>query len=228
MTQQGISHVTTLIEHLWKSTVTGHLLKSSLEQLRIELGTNIPILSSDYKIYENRLLTTSWIRHTWDFMSNSGIKLKDQTTTIPTRRRYDSILMDEITNTASYTAAEINKINTVRIYLQAYTLSDICTGDGRQITLNAWEGRFEATDCRANNCRWPEWKSIHKSAILLWQQALSRSFCPTRPRLLQRPLAQWTTHPPTSWQWYLSRDRQTLYRLYHQQWTCFDTTQLYK
>ena len=56
---QGISHIVNIIEHQWKSTITGHLITSGLEQLRLEIGLNIPILSSNYEHYQQWLLTQS-------------------------------------------------------------------------------------------------------------------------------------------------------------------------
>ena len=44
---QGVHHVSDIAEHLWKQDLTGKLLRCNLEQLRIEVGDNDPILSSD-------------------------------------------------------------------------------------------------------------------------------------------------------------------------------------
>ena len=38
---QGIEHVKDICEHMWKDTLTGHLMKCNLEQLRLEIGENI-------------------------------------------------------------------------------------------------------------------------------------------------------------------------------------------
>ena len=80
---QGISHITNIIEHTWKDTITGHLIRSSLEQLRLEIGSNAPILESDYSVYQDRILTQSWVQHSWEFMAQHNITFQDDTKTIP-------------------------------------------------------------------------------------------------------------------------------------------------
>lgn len=218
---QGISHITNLIEHTWKDTISGHLMRASLEQLRLEIGSNIPILQSDYVDYEDRILTTSWIQHTWSFMSQQQIQLNDNTPTIPLAREGDRIIMDEIASKGNYTNHEIKRINKIRIYLKAFTLSDISTGDGLFITKNAWEGKLEPTDCRYNGCNWPLWKSIDKGDIKLWQQSLSNSFCTRRERKLDQELGCWIQRPKETWQWYLDKNGTSLYRYFQSEWQIF-------
>ena len=76
---QGTSHITDLTEHLWKKTVTGHMMRVALEHLRIELGKNIDILRSNWNQHKNQLLTISWMTETWRFMSKIGVTLEDET-----------------------------------------------------------------------------------------------------------------------------------------------------
>ena len=83
---QGIAHVGDIIEHIWKETITGHLIKSCLENLRLELGCNIPILKSDYHKYRDIVMMESWVQSTWLFMSDNKLKLHDNTPTISTAR----------------------------------------------------------------------------------------------------------------------------------------------
>ena len=80
---QGISHIAELIEHQWKNSITGHFQMMSLECLRLELGVNANILSSNYSKYKDIILTTSWITHTWDFMSTNHITLNISIPEIP-------------------------------------------------------------------------------------------------------------------------------------------------
>ena len=67
-----------MVEHQWKDSTTGHLIKTSMENLRLELGLNINILMSDYTQYEELLITSSWVRSTWQFMSDHHIQYDDK------------------------------------------------------------------------------------------------------------------------------------------------------
>jgi len=62
-----------LVEHLWKDTPTSKLLRSNLEALTLEAGIEVPLLKSDANIARPWLITESWIRETWGFMSDNGI-----------------------------------------------------------------------------------------------------------------------------------------------------------
>lgn len=112
---QGTSHVTNIVEHFWKQTIMGHLIKSSLEQLRLEIGTNISILNSNYEEYQHRILTESWVQQTWNFMSQYNITLEDDTTTVPLKQVNDSILMDEKLKHDNFSPSEVKALKTIRI-----------------------------------------------------------------------------------------------------------------
>ena len=90
---QGLSHVCNIVEYLWKNSITGHFITSSLEHLRIELGMNIQILQSNYNDYKDILLTESWIRSTWKFMSEQSITIPIEIEEISTQCEYDVEIM---------------------------------------------------------------------------------------------------------------------------------------
>ena len=51
---QGVAHIVDITDHLWKKTVTGHMIRVTLEHLIIELGENIEILNKDWKNTRNK------------------------------------------------------------------------------------------------------------------------------------------------------------------------------
>ena len=61
---QGVQHIHDILEHTWKESLTGSLLTTNLEQLRIELGCNIDIFSSNFDDYESILVTESLLKET--------------------------------------------------------------------------------------------------------------------------------------------------------------------
>ena len=109
-------------------TLTGKLLKSNFEQLRLELGTNISILESNYSRYKPVILTESFISSTWEFMSKHSITLKDKTQQIPYLREGDCCIMQAFIDNNSIPRTSLKQLNRCRMFLKVFTLSDITNG----------------------------------------------------------------------------------------------------
>ena len=150
---QGLSHVNDIVNHMCKHNITGHLITSNWEQLCLEIGLNVGVLSSNYEDYKGLLVIESWIQHTWRFPTQQGLSCNDGTAEIPLACKKDKVIMEWFME-KGYSRLELKCLNTIRIYLNAFTLADIVTGDGESITSSAWEVRYTDTDCCCNNCRW--------------------------------------------------------------------------
>ena len=196
---QGIAHVKDLCENLWKQTTTGKLMNFNLQQLRIELGTNDPILSSSYEDFQHLLLTDSLITSTWQFMSKHGITLKDNTPSIPLLREKDLCLMDEFRKNPQIDKSLLPLLNRCRLYLKAFSLSDITEGKGVNIREEAWHGiQF---DTQRDTSQWPLWGKPPLISWTKWRTALKTTFCTDRNRQLKSPLKNWNKKL-TTWKWY--------------------------
>lgn len=57
-----------------------------MENLQLEIGVNEDILLSDYRSYEDLILTRSWVQKLWQFMSDNNIKYDDETPKIQLAR----------------------------------------------------------------------------------------------------------------------------------------------
>ena len=199
---QGIEHVNDIIEHRWKQTVTGHFITSTLEFIRLELGLNIDILLENYKNYSYLLCTHSWIRSTWAFMSDHEITLKDNTSKVPMFRERDKPLMEIILQASGITHKQHMTINRCRMYLQIFSVADMVTGDGQDITEDAWEG-IPQTEQRALKLRWPRSQTPTKSDWEVWKIVLGSVICRDNTRRLITSLGRWRTSPK-DWKWFLT------------------------
>ena len=195
---QGAMHIRDISEHLWKDTMTGKLLKNNLEQLRLELGCNINILESDYGKYKHLILTDSFISKTWEFMSNFNVELKENTAIIPMLRENDKCIMEAFIDNKQIKREWLPTLNKCRIYLQAFSLSDIVTGNGQFIRDKAWHGRQEQT---GRDLKWPKWGRPSMLSWNTWRSALQLTFCQIRDKKLHLPLKRWIQYPK-KWQWY--------------------------
>ena len=111
-----------------------------------------------------------------------------------------------------FTHNEMKKLNKIRLHIKAFTLSDICTGDGKRITSTAWNAKISNLDNRQHGCRWPNWEGFNKGDIGLWHLALSKCYCNQREQQLDTPLGSWQNFPPQTWQWYLNTTTGVLYQ----------------
>lgn len=68
-------------------------------------------------------------------------------------RENDESIMDSILEKTSYSPLELEEINSCRMYLNVITTADITEGDGRQVTLEAIEGRRD--EFRVSKYHWP-------------------------------------------------------------------------
>jgi exonuclease III len=199
---QGIYHVRDMQEHLWKNTSTGKFHKINLEQLRLEIGSNADILRTNYKRFEDVILTPSLIQDTWRFMSEHQITMIYNIQTFPLPCAEDKVLMDEFL-TATIPKSELKTINRCRIYLKVLTLSDIVTGDGKYITNDAFIGRRRNRQS-SHSYHWPNWDQPAVKDWRIWRKALKLVFAPRWHRKLSHPVGSWTRPIPTDWEWYES------------------------
>ena len=220
---QGVSHVKDITENLWKQTTTGAMIRCNLEQLRIEMGDNKTILESNYEEYENTLLTNSFVKDSWKFMSRHNISLNDETATIPLLREEDSCLMQDFRDNTLISKEVLPILNRCRLYLQAFTLADLSTGSGTHIRDEAWNGiKYKPG---RDTTQWPVWGKPTQASWTKWRTALKATYCHEFPKRLSKPLGNWI-YVPETWEWYnttidskptLIKRRGQAYYMYKQQ-----------
>ena len=76
-TTMGINHIQALLDHTWSKSVTGQLMRVSLENMKLELGLQGSVLNHDYSMY-NHLVTKCWTEHLWEFTSKHSIEIDDK------------------------------------------------------------------------------------------------------------------------------------------------------
>ena len=215
---QGISHINTIIEHMKKKTMTGFFLQANLEQLRLEIGENDHILSKNYDNYADLILTDSWIQNTWQFMSQHQLTLKEGTVNLPDRRYNDRSIMEHIRLQGTFSKNELQSINRCRIFLQAFTLSDIVESNGMKITEEAWWGQKKSCTFRSE-IKWPLWGQPSKKEWKTWRTALRKTFCSRHHKKLDDPLGSWLPQQSfDKWTWFQDCESHLLYRHQGKHW----------
>ena len=194
---QGVTKVATVIEQMWKGTMTGTFIQTALEYLRLEIGLNIDIFKSNFNDYGHLVMTESWISDMWKFMSIYGLKWEDNTSKVFGCREGDIPIMQAIQN-AKVPVGEQLQCNRCRLFIRAFTLADITTGDGKSITTAAWT--LQQQNVRGLN--WPLWGRPNNSDIMIWRRVIRQVFCPARHLELERPLGLWFDNVYWNWEWY--------------------------
>ena len=190
---QGYTHLDRILRFANSWHLTGQLLRHSREILRLELGCNGSLFALPFPIF-GHLPTTSWMTHTWKFLSESDIKLDVSVPEFPLARESDALLIPTFV-ARGFCDAELFQLNRCRIFLQVISLSDICSGCGKYILKSSWEGIFEST--RHNPYVWPYQSPLPPSYWITWKKALSKLATPTR--VLHQPLGKWLNKHGTSY-----------------------------
>ena len=120
---QGLHHVCDLIEHYWKGSMTGMFLKVSMEYIRLEIGINSNLFKTSYYEYNQLVMTTTWMTHTLQFMTDHNITCDIKVPEIPLLQEGDTTIMEKVLGNRAYTGRDLKAINACRIYLQVFLLS---------------------------------------------------------------------------------------------------------
>ena len=79
-TEQAIHQLHRIMVHGTASTTTGHLFRTSLEHMQLEVGIGTLVLESDFKTWGN-LATHSLVKTAWEFLPTAGVTLRCGMTT---------------------------------------------------------------------------------------------------------------------------------------------------
>ena len=129
---------------------------------------------TNIKDFQPILLTNSWMRSTWEFCSEHCITLDDKTIKIPLLWENDIAIMEAFQNNSAIRKEEWATLNKCRIFLKAFSLADISTGDGNFISKQAWAGSTSTTF--RDSTQWPIWGKLTRSEWSQWQRAILLTF----------------------------------------------------
>ena len=218
---QELEHWETILRCCNDESTTGKLIQISVENLRFELGVPGMITEWDYYVME-KCATPSWIKSVWKYGWDYALDLHDKWPQLPLRRTNDHHLM-ELFAQHTYSAQDLKTLNECRMYLRAVTLADICTADGKEVSMAAFDGIYNGL--RANSYKFPRQPtSLPAGHWTLWKKALSTLVLRTYSesgRRLRVPLGQWLCDPSEHWPWFYRAASSVLYHKSTQGWERF-------
>jgi hypothetical protein len=181
----------------------------------VEIGVGGSLFTQSFDRF-GQLATDSWVKHTWRFLSEYGIMIKDHTGDLKLRRRGD-VFLTEVFIQHGLKGAALKRMNACRLYLQVETLSDIMAADGRHILHWAMDGRRITDNIKFHE--WPNQGDPGRQAWIQWRQVLESCFCGgCLAHGLLHALGKWIESAPTSWQWWYSLQEERIYRHLEGDW----------
>jgi len=148
---QEIMHIMTHIQELVCKSQNGGPLRLIAEALRVELGVPFTLWSTSPFRY-GYYIPDCWYNTLWKFIEAHPVEIVEDYPSLSTLRAGDKFLMKCFME-SGYSGADIKKLNYVRKYLKAITLSDITTSAGRKLSYESY--LCECGNGLRNDFEWP-------------------------------------------------------------------------
>ena len=116
--------------------------------------------------------------------------------------------MDTIIQSNQYEDGQLYQINICHLYLQVISLSDICKGDGIQVTTQTIKGKKDNT--RVSKWKWLDIPPPPPTFWKIWRKALSKQFLMDGSRYLKEKLGKWNGEPNQKWRWFIDREHDNI------------------
>jgi hypothetical protein len=167
------------------------------------------------------LVEKSYVEWTWCFVSEYGMRLADDLPDFPQLHSGDDLLMQRFLR-AGYAGKELKQINECWLYLQVFYVSEVLTGCGTKLDVQAVCGMERMEQ---NKYSWPNQGRPSDAAWTLWKEALIRSLgaSPNDEMKVEQPVDHWTVVPTWLWWFYDPRCDQ-LYEQDRLQWFFWSRT----
>ena len=94
-TSIGIDRITTLVEHTWMSATSYKLLRNTMEELKLEVGSLGWLLELQFNTY-GALATKFWMKHRWQISNKYEINIYDDLPDFGLLREKDKLLITTI------------------------------------------------------------------------------------------------------------------------------------
>ena len=95
-TNQVIQHIDCLLRHGGTNTITGQLLKGTIEQAKVEIRVCGNLLTQPFNLY-GYLLTDCWIKGVWQEVFLASIHVIEQTVSLKPKQDNDILLIKQFT-----------------------------------------------------------------------------------------------------------------------------------
>jgi hypothetical protein len=167
--EQTIEQMTYYMMHITATTLPGQHMRHTAEQVQLELGIGQYFIHTSYRYY-GKYVTNTWMSFLWKNISKLPVTVTHRKPPLqPLQREHDEFIMEIVLGLQKYNTTQLKAINNTRIYFQCYTLADIMTGSGLDISHVV---RSRMKQNIPSIYQWPASKPC-KADFDLWDQALN-------------------------------------------------------
>ena len=154
-TDQGNAQAHLLLGYLCQGQEIGQLLLVLMETLQMVIGSSLPLFQ--YPIQQIlKFCHHYWLLNVWEFLLpiQGKIHLENAWTLVP-KCRHDVFFMDAVLEyTPRFPPKILKCFNAFQIFLQVFTLADMCDGSGRDIQKCSPQGTQHKD--RRSSYEWPK------------------------------------------------------------------------
>jgi hypothetical protein len=168
------------------------------------MGCNGPIFS--LPLILEPIATNGWVTHTWKFLQEYQIVIKDDLPDFIPLRHNDSLLIPLFVKNG-FSGQELRFLHQCRLYLQVSWLSELTIGDGTKLETNSVKHPYQIS-CR-RSVSYPNQGPPPNDAWKTWTRALS-DLCLPNTLILKHKLGPWVSR--SSGMWWFDQSMQRLYR----------------
>ena len=186
-------------------------LLASLEAIQIEIGSTKQFFRLSFPDF-GYFTPVSWLQQLWHNVSKYNISLFRANSTLNPPRQQDFALMDKLVQAKKISREELQCINRCRLYLKVFFFSDLVSGNGTTILLEAWEGR--QLHHRHSRWQWPRQTRPPPSNWVLWQMAIREIWASSETRLLKYPLGNWVHESHQVHKFVYAKESNTVYETF--------------
>jgi hypothetical protein len=204
---QGLTWIKTLLHHGGRETMTGALLRSSMEYLHLEVGTGSPFFQDNYEVWSD-LVTDCWLKHVWQFQQEQSLRVDHTVPVVMKQTEHDAFLMPLFVK-HGYLANDLRLLNQCRCFLQVLTVADVLVADGSKFCEDAMQG--VRNDSRRLAYNWPRTERPANRHWVRWRQALRQILAVSLNRSSTWSLGKWHPSSAPQWNWRYDPGREELF-----------------
>jgi hypothetical protein len=206
-----------ILKHGPANTLTGQLIRGSIELLKVELGLPGPLFANSFAAV-GHLATPCWVKFLWQTLDREKIELTEHSGHLQLGRQRDCFIMSRFLE-VGFKLSQLARLNKCRIFLQVTCKSCICSGDGSFLLPNILQGHNPMKG--SSDLQWPVQPIIPDSYWVLWRRALKKAFPHRRCKLFGDPLGKWLHPPPGNWPTFYCPSSHTIFFRDNRQWARF-------
>ena len=186
-----LQQIQVLLDNTWKDTVTGQLIRTSLESFKLELSIQWTLFSKDYDLYSD-IAIDCWINHLLHFVQEHNIEIDEDTDSGELLRAGDrfigQIFADAYSNNI-LSQPDWRAANRCRLFLRIFSVADLTTCDGQEVDGAILSGKLCSRQVRNIKC--PSKGKPCKKYWKCWKRVLQQTLCKDSAFRLDQTLGQW-------------------------------------